>query len=393
MQTCFIDNISLSMGRDPNPDMHLSNGLLECRKYRSAVVLPGLHDWWAGGVVEEKGQLLGNTAVHSGTGKQYHVTDEDIIQSNKSALFLGHFVPTWGHCITDGLKHFWFCFTEEYTKLVASEDIELIYVAPASYSLDGNFNELLTLLGINTSTLKKCCSPTRYQNVYIPDECFFLKDLSRYYTTEYVQLVERIRASVDLEESGYDRVYLSRSKLVDPRDFGEFEIEGVFRSLGFHVVYPETLSARQQIAILKKCEILCAFEGSIMHNSLFCASGISVVVLKKAFHLSSYTYAISAMKSFNVTYVDAHLSCLANPGGPWGGPFFMCLSPCLCKCLHEIWGVSVKPVISIPRFLRYMKESMRCGNRLGRCRVFCAYKRRVFLEVIRSVSCFHRSPK
>lgn len=150
---------------------------------------------------------------------------------------------------------------------------------------------------------------------------FFLHGFYRYYTQEYRELIDRIISKVTADKQ--EKVYLTRTRLHDYRDYGEKKIEKAFKEKGYKIVSPERLTLKEQISIYKGANILATTEGSISHNAVFMRQGAQLVVLRKCDCFNTYQEAINDVHSLNVTYIDAHLSCFVDAKAPWFGPFFL----------------------------------------------------------------------
>ncbi len=74
-----------------------------------------------------------------------------------------------------------------------------------------------------------------------------------------------------VEAAGYDKVYLSKNKWtgLDFQCFDEEKLEQAFRMNGYHVVYPEKMTLKEQIAVLKGASEIAAPAGTLAHNILF----------------------------------------------------------------------------------------------------------------------------
>ena len=76
-------------------------------------------------------------------------------------------------------------------------------------------------------------------------------------------------------------VYVSRSRMATDRRFGNApEIEAFFRSRGWDVIFPETLSLEVQAEIFADAEMIVGDDGSGLHNCIYAPPGTPVLVLK-----------------------------------------------------------------------------------------------------------------
>ncbi|MDR3049818.1 MAG: glycosyltransferase 61 family protein [Elusimicrobiota bacterium] len=100
------------------------------------------------------------------------------------------------------------------------------------------------------------------------------------------------------------RTKLSGSKFV----IGEKEIEKIFKNNGFKIIYPEQLTIRQQIGLMKNCKHLAGIVGTALHLSLFAKNGIEITVIYRTEDIFRAQIKINEMKNFKCNYVDAHIN-------------------------------------------------------------------------------------
>lgn len=103
---------------------------------------------------------------------------------------------------------------------------------------------------------------------------------------------------------------------------------------GYFVIHPELHSLADQIALVDKCLYLATTEGSVSHLAVFCKSGTSLVIIRKADYINTYQVAINEVADLKVTYIDAHHSHVADERWPWSGPFYLCTT----TYLHNYFG-------------------------------------------------------
>ncbi len=116
-------------------------------------------------------------------------------------------------------------------------------------------------------------------NCLIPQQLFEVnRHVSGLFNPVLTSIVDYVRASSPDSKSEYgDCLYLSR--LHQPRRAeNEEAIEGIFRDRGFHVIAPEKLPFRQQVAMVSGARIVAGCAGSNMHLAAF-ASGATVISL------------------------------------------------------------------------------------------------------------------
>lgn len=155
-----------------------------------------------------------------------------------------------------------------------------------------------------------------------------------------------------------DKVYFSESNFVKkeknktsfwrfPKSQGEWEIERVFRNKGYNIIYPDTLTVAEQIAVVMNCTHFASTEGSISHTTVFCNPGTDVVFVKKMDWINPYQMAINAAVKLNARFINANCSLpQACKDRFWAGPFYLCITPELeafagHKILH--WPYCLRP--------------------------------------------------
>lgn len=304
------------------------SGKVVCLRYGRARIIPHNKEIdLSGGVCDANGDFIESSALHEEYyDGSYPYREEDVVYENRDAVFLGTWVKIYGHAITDNIKKLWFLFSDEYKNLIgraieSGTKIDLVYNFLNEDELPSYIIDILSVIGIDHTLLKRVISVTQYNNVYVPDNSLIVKDKWRYYTDEFRFLIKRICDRCEDNGNYPERIYLSRVGLNDPRDYCEIELQKAFEEKGYTVVEPETMTFTQQVSMLKKCKSLVTTEGSVAHNTIFCQEGTEVVILRKMDYLNEYQYAINDMKELDVIYIDAHHSY--KTWMPWAGPFFM----------------------------------------------------------------------
>ena len=189
------------------------------------------------------------------------------------------------------------------------------------------FADILERLGIPQDGLMEIESPTCFEELYVPDECFLSdpQDSFKTFTKEYIEVIQKlIDSCAEVEIRTYDRIYFSREKIQDGKDIGENRLSEVFKQLGYQIIFPEYLSLDQQIWLLQHCSFFAATEGSVAHNAIFMRNGANVVLLRKANYCNTFQVAINKARQLNVTYIDVNKSnVLPHDVRICWGPFFL----------------------------------------------------------------------
>lgn len=273
-----------------------------------------------GGVCTSEGIFVDDTHLQAGDGGFYPyeicATDDSV------AVYMGFLFGVWGHIITDDLKFLWFLHSDSYKALKDKYGkLKLVYICEPWFDIHKVFSELLSLADIDGSEFVKIDKVTKFKQVIVPEPSFFLAGFYRYYTSGYKDIIQRIVSKVHPIVN--DKVYLTRTRLHDKRDFGEKNVEKAFKKKGYKIIAPERLTLKEQLAVYKGARLIAVTEGSISHNAVFMSEGVSLILLRKANFFNTYQEPLNDINHLSVTYIDAHLSCFTDAKAPWTGPFFM----------------------------------------------------------------------
>lgn len=78
------------------------------------------------------------------------------------------------------------------------------------------------------------------------------------------------------------RIYISRSKISERELVNEVEVERVFEELGFTIIHPQSHPIEDQIAMFAGAEMIAGTGGSAMHNMIFSAENVKILILASA---------------------------------------------------------------------------------------------------------------
>lgn len=305
-----------------------SDKVLTAKRYDEAVILPsnGWDDEFhlLGGVLDSQGNFIDNSGYVEGGSKPYEVCD--IEQIDDIYIYIGCFHLCWGHAITDNLSKLWFLNTHE-CKILLSNGAKIVYITGNNMSLPSWHKELFELANVELSTIHHVIKPIRCESVIIPDNSFFRFDGSIKYSKEFKNIIDTIKSNAYLYFPPIEKLYLTRSCIVDSREWGnEKEIEEIFKNNGFVIVSPEKHSVREQISMFMNCKQLAAEEGSCSHNAIFCNNKTNVIVLRKANYVNKFTVVIGKMVGLKTLYIDCNATFTVFSNVPMVGPFYTCVT-------------------------------------------------------------------
>ena len=321
----FVDDILLEETKQRMAQSYLGEKKMSYMVVDEGYVLPfrgKLPNKISGGVITKEKRFIQQSSVNETIGDLYFFEETEIKKSNKTVLYLGMFLPVWGHCLTDCIKKIWFLYTQEACVLL-NHGVELIYVNIYE-TLPKSFQDFLDIC-VPNHKIVGVHEITQYKRIYIPDDSLY-RDVKGilYYTQSHVDMLRQIMQNMNLcKIRTYEKIYFSRTAIHVGKDYGEKRIEDVFKYLGYEIIYPEKISFREQVTLLQHCTHFAATEGSISHNSMFCKPGTKVCIIRKCSYLNEYQFMINQMASLDVTYVDSHLSICVDKSQKWFGPFFL----------------------------------------------------------------------
>jgi hypothetical protein len=241
------------------------------------------------------------------SGPNPSINKNEIIYHDHDVVYIGALHAHWGHFITEGVSRLWYFLNEK--KL----DISVAYIAD-----DGadRFIDIFKLFGINPNNLIKIDKPTKFRNVIVPEQSIRLQDK---YHQCFNDTIERIIENSVETESG--KIFLSKRKRWNGRAIGEIFFENIFKSNGYKIIYPEEISIRDFISLMKGCNKLVSVTGSSAHSGIFLKNEVKVVYLNRSSHFHPIQTMIDQMKSLNATYIDTYMNFLPHE---WSsGPFLL----------------------------------------------------------------------
>ncbi|WP_238439664.1 glycosyltransferase family 61 protein [Microbacterium sp. JZ31] len=194
-------------------------------------------------------------------------------------LYLGNWMGQFGHWITETLPNAW-------SLPGMRGDLRGIIAHP--FIFDNHVKEwqrqLLNDAGASgLDILIDSASAFRVERLVVPTRPVVLNAFAM---PEAVEVWERV-AQAGAARSPHRRVFLSVSawresqgRTIPGRTFAnQRETDEVFRNAGFHVVSPETLTVREQVALARDAEILAGWSGSALHLSAFAGSDTRILEL------------------------------------------------------------------------------------------------------------------
>lgn len=204
----------------------------------------------------------------------YATLSEAQFQNYEEAFYGGTIYDHFGHFLLDSLSRLYPILNE-----VRDSNSPILFHYPLD-SLDrekvlkGYVGEFLTLLGLAHKKIVFINEPLLVNKLYFHEATFsdanFVSDSIK---SSYPCLSHKPKTA--------KKGFISKSKLQSGTGFtsqGE-EIDEIFESLGFDVIYPESIALQEQIDIVQSYDVLIGFPSSFFHLKLFCKEGAKLIIM------------------------------------------------------------------------------------------------------------------
>lgn len=208
----------------------------------------------------DKANVFNTTPLPIEFNKEVGFVDGDTI-------YLGWFFLHYGHFLMESISRLWvlnFLPNNNYKFLFNTYKNGVNYFNEKGWVL-----ELLKCFGISSEDVIFAEDKTCFERLIIPSQSMILHKSVNIPAQRFIW--DTIKSSVSTKEKSSEKIYLSRSKLLkDKRPlYNEVEVEKVFSSHGFDIVYPESLCLADQIKLLSNAAVVAGPSGSALHNAAF----------------------------------------------------------------------------------------------------------------------------
>ena len=204
--------------------------------FKNAIVFPygtlqGVCD--GKGIYDENGErILGQTPNYKANFKgKIDFIDEKVV-------FLGFFRAHHGHFITEELARLWWV-------LKNGTNHKFIYCRLHSTEFSAFERFILDMFNLNKHNLTPITKPTQFAEIILSDDSFY----SENGVESHRKMIDFITSKVTPIKN--EALYLSRRKFRKANDleFGEEYFEEIYAKKGYQIIYPETLSPKEQLAL------------------------------------------------------------------------------------------------------------------------------------------------
>lgn len=267
----------------PPLDLVALHDALACRH---DAVQPGLQPPFYGSIWTAQGARVTGfdrmSDADEAVAQQALETARDRAQRQPGTFFyLGWLANHYGHFLLESLSHVWPLVTtplgDAAMRLAAfSMDPDPFFGSPTDALLT-----TLERLGIDLGSVFPIHEPAVFERLILPMPSFYLGG-----KVHAAPAHGRVWDAV--QRDGYGEpsraVYLSRKryslwgKIRRPLS-NEQEVEDLFRRHGYEIIYPETLSFAEQLALYGQCAVIAGAMGSNVHNAGFMPPGGQSLIL------------------------------------------------------------------------------------------------------------------
>lgn len=293
---------------------------------------------------------------------------------NEKVVFLGFFNAHHGHLITDELGKFWWILKN------GADKYKFIYFCIHNGKSISPFESLLfDMFGLNKENTIHITKPMQFSEVIIPDNSFHSENG-----------IEAERKTIDfitskVEPIENEALYLSRRKFGKSTalEFGEEYFEESYAKKGYKIIYPETLSPKEQLALWGGAHKFAAVGGTLPHNMIFAPYGSELdIILKSSQYkddnpstFNQYQAIVNKIKNLKVKRIHAYVEDL--PGISWGrGPFLILPNDFDLDLSHKVKKDILGYLMEYKKAL--MKNNLEIKPNLEQVKKgFCAFKDKI----------------
>lgn len=264
----------------PCTDIVLENAVVEKAKRPPAFFKAVVRTRFIGGVYRADGSLETSALGGSAFGL-YQLADRTLTikptrHIDAECLYGGIIISHYGHFLIESLARF-----EAFHRHAS---LPIVFTADCARpsELPVYMKAIFELLNIPLARISFVQETTSFKKLVIPKAGMRWFDYldTKHQQAMAMQVKKSFGADYPREKQG--NIYLSRSKLSTAHDgniiCGEAEFENYLKTEGFTVVYPETLTVKEQVRLFCSARNIVGFVGSAFHTLLLCPDAPEKIV-------------------------------------------------------------------------------------------------------------------
>ncbi|WP_413992034.1 glycosyltransferase family 61 protein [Labrys okinawensis] len=282
---------------------------------RSAIITP-FYKGGRWGVFDLDGNPIEEAINYQGSPNRYldqipqlACHPQSVIDTDKSGLIFGGRINLYyGHFIFESLSRLWYIAQ----KGLNGRKVLFQTQTPLEHWFGHEFvQSFLAAIGIERSDIVECLNETEvFHDIIVPTPCMQMLGWIYPETTQkfFREIGNKLLKDVPTTNNN-KIVYLSKSKISNKITgiVNEVEIEECLENLGVEIIYPETLSLSEQLAIFRDRKRILGGIGSVFHASGFSGGTSRQIVLAHSERINpNYTLMDMAFKT-NIKYYHSPL--------------------------------------------------------------------------------------
>lgn len=216
------------------------------------------------------------------------IIEKKILYTDETVFYFPIY-KAYGHFLFETLGRFWVLDHIPIKKLISNVDNKkwvLDLIKPFGFS------EKNIIFTNNT--------PIKIEKIIYSSQ---LSTTGRFFSKDIFNIFKKITNYYeDNSKKYYDKIYLSRKNIHKRSLINESEVEETFKKHGYMIIYPETLSVKQQINIILNASHIAGPIGSQIHNILFSTKIKSphlLILAPENFDIKNYLLINNAYKISN----------------------------------------------------------------------------------------------
>ena len=336
MTSLYVEKDNINQYEIKNNSFKLSKNL-KVEIIDNGIILPTIaidnpaSRYKKGGVINDKFEYIQNSGWYrkniSVLGDGYIPEKDNIKKSDEIVMYAGICINHYGHFMLESTTRLWW-YLENREKY---PDIKIVFIS--LYSNDKQFTnyqiEFFKLLGIENNVVI-IDTPTQFKQVIVPE---YSSILEYTYSKEFLLPFDYINEKI--QPANYDKVYFSKRQMTwNKNTIGEDKIEKIFKKLGFKIFYPEKLSLKEQVSLIKGAKYLAGLSGSACHNAIYAKHNLKTIILNRYNSPNSAQLLIDKARHLDAAYVDVGINILPVTCGD--GPFIVDVTENLNNCLKDM---------------------------------------------------------
>jgi capsular polysaccharide biosynthesis protein len=252
-----------------------------CETYTDAIASSSLiktppNGWVSGCLYDRNGAIIALSQRFGGFhGDFFPNSDDETITTDNmidlpvlrgKSLYLGHFMPHYGHFLVEMLSSFWM-----YDKF-SSFDHFVFHPFVFGETYPSYLVEAFKAFGLPLSKIHIIKTQTILAEVTIPERLVKLNKSAKNEVRKVYQFLTHTLSTGD-SHSINRCYYISRVRMSLRSGqrviINEPIFECVLNKMGFETIYPELLSLAEQVSLFNQADIICGLSGSALHNCVF----------------------------------------------------------------------------------------------------------------------------